>query len=146
MPDSALMAGIVAAVGLTSTSRGIERLGMPADLGPAEAALQLIERRLADNPFAAPDRNELDQLGLTRRELAAAERAGRVIRITDEIVLLPDAPQLAVDALRSIASFSPSQARETLGSTRRVVIPLLEYLDAHGYTRRDSDGNRTVTI
>jgi selenocysteine-specific elongation factor len=146
VPDIALLAGIVAAAGLTSTSGGVERLGMPADLGPAEAALQLIERRLAVDPFAAPDRNELDQLGLTRRELAAAERAGRLIRITDEIVLLPDAPQLALDALRSIGSFSPSQARQALGSTRRVVIPLLEYLDAHGYTRRDSDGNRTVTI
>jgi len=38
--------------------------------------------------------------------------------------------------------FTVSAARQALGSTRRVVVPLLEHLDATRHTRRDGDGNR----
>jgi selenocysteine-specific elongation factor len=42
-----------------------------------------------------------------------------------------------VQTLRPLAQpFTTSQARQALGTTRRVAIPLLEYLDAHGFTER----------
>jgi selenocysteine-specific elongation factor len=40
--------------------------------------------------------------------------------------------------------FTASQAREALGTTRKVVVPLLEYLAAHGRTRRTPDGHHSV--
>ena len=41
--------------------------------------------------------------------------------------------------------FTTSQARQALGSTRRVVIPLLEHLDGRGWTERlDTDHRRVV--
>ncbi|MCC5785046.1 hypothetical protein CRM73_19325, partial [Kocuria sp. CCUG 69068] len=35
-------------------------------------------------------------------------------------------------------------ARQALGTSRRVAIPLLEHLDARGWTRRLDAGHRTV--
>src|SRR5206468_6891820 len=96
-------------------------------------------------PFAAPERYELAELKLGRRELAAAERAGRLLRITDDIVLLPDAPDRAVARLAALAQpFTLSEARQALGTTRRVAVPLLEYLDVEGFTERIDSTRRRV--
>jgi selenocysteine-specific elongation factor len=82
---------------------------------------------------------------LGARQLAAAERAGRVLRLRDGIVLLPAAPALAMRELARLPQlFTTSQAREALGTTRRVVIPLLEHLDARGWTRRLDAGHREI--
>jgi len=40
--------------------------------------------------------------------------------------------------------FTTSQARQALGTTRRVAIPLLEFLDAHGLTDRIDQLTRRV--
>ena len=88
-------------------------------------------------PFVAADRGELADLGLGTAELAAAERLGRVMRLPDEVVLLPDAPARAMRVLAGLEQpFTLSQARQALGTTRRVAVPLLEHLDARGWTRR----------
>jgi selenocysteine-specific elongation factor len=104
-----------------------------------------LESRLRSSPFAAPEAADLAALALTSRELAAAERAGRVLRLRDGVVLLPTAPALAMRTLAALEQpFTTSQARQALGTTRRVVIPLLEHLDARGWTRRLDAGHRVV--
>jgi selenocysteine-specific elongation factor len=40
--------------------------------------------------------------------------------------------------------FTASEARRALGTTRRIAIPLLEHLDARGWTRRVDAGHREV--
>ena len=40
--------------------------------------------------------------------------------------------------------FTPSEARQALGTTRRVVMPLLEHLDGRGWTRRLDGSHRQV--
>ncbi|WP_283136118.1 SelB C-terminal domain-containing protein [Rhizohabitans arisaemae] len=40
--------------------------------------------------------------------------------------------------------FTASQARSVLGTSRRVVIPLLEYLDGHGHTVRVDAATRRM--
>jgi selenocysteine-specific elongation factor len=40
--------------------------------------------------------------------------------------------------------FTTSAARQALNSTRRVAIPLLEHLDALGWTRRLDPGHREI--
>ena len=78
------------------------------------------------------------------KELAAAERAGRVVRIADGVVLLPSALDQAAALLAGLpAPFTASEARKAWGTTRRVAIPLLEILDARGVTRR-VDGTARV--
>lgn len=115
------------------------------DLGRAEAGVAELEARLRAGPFAAPKVGDLAALGLGARELTAAERARRVLRLSGGVVLLPSAPALAIEALAQLPQpFTTSEARQALGTSRRVAIPLLEHLDARGRTRRIDDDHRIV--
>lgn len=61
----------------------------------------------------APDANDLAALRLGRRELAAAAKAGRLLRIDDDIVLPPNVAELAAAALGALPQpFTASAARE----------------------------------
>jgi selenocysteine-specific elongation factor len=144
LPDAALLPAVVAAAGLAMVDGRVRSTSVATSLGPAEAGVALVEQRLHADPFAAPEADELATLGLGRRELAAAERAGRLLRIGD-VVLLPSAPELALTLLRGLPQpFTTSQARQALGTTRRVTIPLLEHLDARGRTERLDAARRRV--
>ena len=141
LPDARLLAGLAALAGLETAAGRLRRPGAGAGLGAAEAGVAAIEQRLAAAPFAAPEGPDLDALRLGARELAAAERAGRLLRLRDEVVLLPDGPARAMRVLAGLPQpFTLSQARQALGTTRRVAVPLLEHLDGRGWTRR-LDGN-----
>ena len=111
----------------------------------AEAGVSAVEDKLRLSPFVAPESRELDALGLGSTELAAAARLGRLLRLSDEVVLLPDAPARAMRVLAGLEQpFTMSQARAALGTTRRVAVPLLEHLDARGWTRRVDGSLRQV--
>ena len=43
------------------------------------------------------------------------------------------------DIIRSGRDASVSSIRQELGSTRKYVVPFMEYLDRIGFTRRDGD-------
>jgi selenocysteine-specific elongation factor len=145
LPDDVLLDPIVDATGLEQHSGRIRLAGAENDLGAAEPAVAELEARLRAAPFRAPEAYDLDAWHLGTRELAAAERAGRVLRLRDGVVLLPTAPALAMRALAALDQpFTTSQARQTLETTRRVVIPLLEHLDGRGWTRRLDAGHREV--
>ncbi|MDK8496213.1 selenocysteine-specific translation elongation factor [Corynebacterium marquesiae] len=138
--------GLAIAAAKAESSEGVLRLpGQRADLGPAERGVAAIEERLKVEPFAAPEADDLTELGLGPKELAAAERAGRLLRLKQGIVLLPSAPEEARRRLSELEQpFTLSAARKALGTTRRVAIPLLEYLDAQRITRRGDGGQRTL--
>ncbi|GAB2678968.1 selenocysteine-specific translation elongation factor [Thalassiella azotivora] len=146
LPDGALLDAVVARTSLRSRDgrlTGRERTALPA---PVEAALADLSRTWRDAPFAAPEAHRLRDLGLGRRELAAAERAGRVVVLADQVVLPAGAHDRAARALRALAEpFTVSAARELLGTTRRVAVPLLEHLDRTGVTEQVSPGLRRLT-
>ncbi|GAA1191727.1 SelB C-terminal domain-containing protein [Prauserella alba] len=127
-------------------SDGLVRSPGAGGLPPAvDRAVAELERRLAAEPFCAPDADELARLGLGQRELAAAERAGRLVRLTDTVVLAAGALEHAAAELRRVEPpFTVSQARRAWATTRRVAVPLLELLDAQGATRRRDDGSREL--
>ena len=79
---------------------------------------------------------------------AAAAAAGRLLRLRAgeiEVVLLPDGPARAMRVLAGLpAPFTLSQARQALGTTRRVAVPLLEHLDSRRRTRRVDPTTRVV--
>jgi len=109
-------------------------------------AVRLLREDLAGQPFAAPEAARLRELGLDSRSLAAAARAGLLLRVADQIVLAPGAEREAARILAGLPGpFTAAEARQMLHTTRRVAIPLLEYLDRRGLTRRLPDDRRTVT-
>ncbi|MDP9094610.1 MAG: SelB C-terminal domain-containing protein [Actinomycetota bacterium] len=142
LPDAALVPSLVAAAGLPARNGRIIATAAPC-LGRAANAVRAVQERLLSAPFASPETHELAALGLTRGVLAAAEKSELLLRVTDHVVLLPSAPGEALRRLRTLPQpFTTSQARTALDSTRRVVIPLLEYLDAHGWTQREGNVRR----
>ncbi|PVZ08288.1 selenocysteine-specific translation elongation factor [Actinomycetospora cinnamomea] len=100
---------------------------------------------LADAPFQAPEAHRLAELGLRSRELGAAVKEGALLKVGDGIYLAPDAVEVAVARLADLPSpFTLSEARQALGTTRRVAVPLLEYLAKQGRTRRDAEGRHAL--
>jgi selenocysteine-specific elongation factor len=60
-------------------------------------------------------------------------------------LLAPGAPERAARILAGLQQpFTTSNARQALGTSRRVAIPLLEWLDRAGVTRRLPDDRRLV--
>ena len=144
LPDGDLLGPLTTAAGLEDHRGRVRRPGAVPFLGPAEPAVKQLERRLDAQPFAAPEAPELQALGLGPRHLAAAETAGRLLCL-DGVVLLPDAPDQALGVLSLLPQpFTLSQARQALGTTRRVAVPLLEHLDGTARTRRLEGGLRRV--
>jgi selenocysteine-specific elongation factor len=116
--------------------------GLPAAVRDAIAE---IRAELAQRPFAAPEAHRLAALGLGTKQLAAAVRAGELLKITDGIYLAPGADHTATERLRGLPSpFTLSQARQILGTTRRVAVPLMEHLAHRGITRRLPDGTHEL--
>jgi len=147
IPPGAPMDALAAARGLVVADG---RLQLPAAgpvlPAPARAALDRLAEHLDGTPFAAPEADDLPRLGLTPAVVAAAARAGLLLRIgSPPVLLLPTAEDEAVRRLAALPQpFTASQARQALGTTRRVAIPLLEHLDSRRRTRRDPAGVRTV--
>ncbi|GAA3782208.1 selenocysteine-specific translation elongation factor [Micromonospora maritima] len=119
----------------------------PADTlpEPVARAVARVRAEYGDRPFQAPEAHRLADLGLGPREIGAAVRAGALLRLAENVVLLPGAPDDAVRVLAGLPQpFTLSAARQALGTTRRVAVPLLELLDRRGATRRLPDDARQV--
>ncbi|MEU5466414.1 selenocysteine-specific translation elongation factor [Kocuria salsicia] len=144
-PAAHVLRAVVTRAGLEERDGYLLVPGHGGGLGAAETAVAALEDRLRATPFAAPEAYELDDLGLGSRELAAAQRLGRLLRLPGDVVLLPTAPALAMRELARLPQpFTTSQARQAWGTTRRVAIPLLEHLDAKGWTRREDGTTRSI--
>ena len=132
--------------GQRAAAGGSTAQAFPPRLPAAVAdAVQAVLADLADAPFSAPDAERMRELGLDTRAAAAAERAGLLRRLPGNVLLAPDAPKRAARILADLPQpFTAAEARQALGTTRRVVIPLLEWLDREGVTRRLADDRRTM--
>ncbi|OJY48170.1 selenocysteine-specific translation elongation factor [Pseudonocardia sp. 73-21] len=116
--------------------------GLPARV---REALDALRHDLERAPFAAPEADRLAELGLGPRELATLVRAGELLRVADGVVLLPTADARAVEVLAGLdEEFTLSAARQALGTSRRVAVPLLELLARTGRTRRTPDGGHRL--
>lgn len=140
-----LVASVISRAGLDTADGMVRTPGHTANLGAAETGIAEVERRLAANPFDAPEADDLRALGIGARELAVAESAGRVLRLGDGVIVSPRTPAQAMRQLAGLEQpFTTSAARQALGTTRRIVIPLLEHLDSRGWTRRIDTTHREV--
>ena len=153
LPDRALIEAL--ALGQVQLEDGYLRPPGPPKVhqsGPSlppriVAAVRAVLADLEDAPFMAPEAGRLRELGLDPRAIAAAARAGLLLRVTDQIVLAPDAKAQAARVLAGLRQpFTTAEARQALGTTRRVAIPLLEYLDRAGITQRLPDDRRRLRL
>jgi selenocysteine-specific elongation factor len=137
IPADTLPAILDAAGGLEHQAGRVTRSDVAAGLS---APMQALLDRLQAEPWSGPDVRGLDPA-----ELSSAVRQGRLVRLGSGIYVGSAAAQHAAAVLAGLAQpFTVSEARQALGSTRRVVVPLLEHLDAARRTRRNADGTRVV--
>jgi selenocysteine-specific elongation factor len=143
LPDVDLVAAVVRAPLVLREGRVVDGA---AELPRAvQQAVDAIRARLAADPFAAPEAGDMVEAGLGVRELAAAVRSGQLLRIAEGVYLAPDVAPVARARLATIAQpFTLSQARQAWGTSRRVAVPLAEWLDAQGITVRLPDNTRRL--
>jgi selenocysteine-specific elongation factor len=115
-------------------------------LPPAvRAAMDALRADLERTPFGAPEAARLSELGLGPRQVASLVRTGELMRIADGVVLLPGADKRALEVLSRLGpEFTLSAARQALGTSRRVAVPLLELLASTGHTVRTPDGGHRL--
>lgn len=147
LPDEALLDPVLASCpDLLAEGGRVHRRDRQAAAPPElAAAVEHVLGPLSHTPFAAPAQGDLTAAGLGARELGAAAAAGLLLRLPGDVVLRPDAVRAAVELLAGLPEpFTVSQAREALGTTRRVAVPLLEHLDRVRITIRVTDTGRAL--
>ena len=114
-------------------------------LSPAQEASWVRARAtLAADPTRPPSPAQLEtDFGLDRELVAALGERGDLVRIGTEAVYLPETVARFADAvvgeLVATRTITVARARDLTGSSRKHVLPLLQFLDDHGLTRRQGD-------
>jgi selenocysteine-specific elongation factor len=121
-------------------ARGSHRATLRPEIQPAA---EKIRTRLAAKPFDPPGRKELAEDRQSQQALQFLIEQGEVTELNAEIVLLRDAVEqmrsAVVDLISKHGPATASQLRQKIGTSRRILIPFLEYLDRAGVTRRVGD-------
>lgn len=136
------------------SEKGIARVGHGPKLSQNERKLmtQLVEQ-LRQAGIQAPFVKECQQAVARGQQsiphlLALAAAEGELVEINAEYYLHRDVEQSVrqslVERLRG-GSLTLSEIRETLNTTRKFAVPLCEYLDRIGFTRRDGDVRTLAT-
>jgi len=98
---------------------------------------------LAVSPFDPPSRKTVAADLETREALQSLVDAGKVIHLDEKAVISAEAFERAKSVVVGLLSNRPtatvSEIRSALGSSRRIVVPLLERLDREGFTERQGD-------
>lgn len=114
-------------------------------LGPeAEARWSQAREALARDPLQPPSPAALaSEHGVDQELLVALAERGDLVRVSPDAVFLPEAvasfAAAVIDALERERTITVSRARDLTGSSRKHVVPLLQFLDDHGLTRRVGD-------
>jgi selenocysteine-specific elongation factor len=146
LPNPALLTPLVGGCpGLVLAAADVRLQGLRRALDPGLAeALAPLLALLERSPFRAPEASELVAAGAGARQLSAAAAADVLLVLPGGIVLRPDAPQRAAGILARLPQpFTLSAARQALGTSRRVALPLLEHMDRRQLTERVDEMHRT---
>ncbi len=103
---------------------------------PLRAAGAKLARTLALKPFDPPSRKELAPDVASQRALRFLIERGEVVEINNELAMtaasMGSGQAVLILAVPSFVYYGPatvSELRQALGSSRRVIVPLLEHLD-----------------
>ena len=106
-----------------------------------ETVARLLDAITGTREATPPSIDELIPSGIDRHVIEAASRAGIVVRVASNLVVSPAIIERAAEFVRSHGAdgVSVSELRVALGTTRKYAVPIAEYLDSTGVTRRDGD-------
>ncbi len=80
------------------------------------------------------------QLGLDQETLHAVVRDGKLVKLADDLAYLPEQIEEITRRLFDMDDgFTVAEFRDTMGMSRRQAVPVLEWLDARGWTSRRGD-------
>jgi selenocysteine-specific elongation factor len=106
-----------------------------------EDADRLVETIRSAEP-QPPTIKELLAAGFARELVEAACADGRLVRVSGDLVVTPELIAQAEAVVRANGAppgITVSGFRQAMGTSRKYALPLLEYFDAHGLTRRQGD-------
>jgi selenocysteine-specific elongation factor len=107
---------------------------------------QRLRRLLTEKPLEPPARKELAMDRQSETALRFLVEAGEAVELGPELVLSRPAFDRAVNSivrhLEQVGEATVSELRPVVGTTRRILIPLLEHLDARRVTVRHGDKRR----
>jgi selenocysteine-specific elongation factor len=111
-----------------------------------QAAADALVATLDEHAYDPPGMAELRAAGLTPQLLRLLVEEKRVVRLGNDVVVSAGAYARARDAVSAYLDqhdgATVAELRDHLGATRRLVVPLLEHLDAARVTVRDGDLRR----
>ena len=147
LPDKKMldvfMAGLTTA-GFVRSGRHIRWSSHRASLPPAlQAAGTKIRAALAVNLIEPPNPGEIAPGSVDKQALKFLLDTGEAIQLDEKAVLLMEGYAKLKDQitahLEKAGQATASDLRQVTGTTRRILIPLLERLDREGVTRRAGD-------
>jgi selenocysteine-specific elongation factor len=107
-----------------------------------QRSIDALIRQFRSAPWNTPSIKEAEQMVGTD-VLAALIDLGQLIKLGDEVLLLPETYQSAVDQIRAHLgtnkTITVAQVRDRFNTSRKYALALMEYLDAHGITKRVGD-------
>jgi selenocysteine-specific elongation factor len=142
-------AGVVESVlSRLESSAAIAREAGSVRLADHRVALQErrdeVDRMLAliggERETTPPTVRELGTDGIPREVIDAAEHEGLVVRLSADLIVTPAFAERAEAVARSATTgITVSAFREAIATSRKYAVPMLEWLDRRGVTRREGD-------
>ena len=121
-------------------ARTSHRPTLPVDVQPVE---KRIREALTGTPFDPPSRKTIESGPQARQAVRFLIENGDVTELALDVLLLRESfERMKSQVAEFISNNGPatvSELRQALGSSRRVMVPLLERLDRDGITRRVGD-------
>ena len=138
--DPALLDAVIGALdGIVVDGASVRLVDHRPDTAAGADPLWAAARSRLESAGSAPPSS--DQLGLDQEVVAALLRSGDLIGVGGEFAYLPATIAAIVELVRTLPDgFTVAEFRDALGITRKHAVPLLEWLDGTGLTRRVGDG------
>jgi selenocysteine-specific elongation factor SelB len=128
-------------------ARTSHRPTLPAHVQPVE---KRVLEALSKQPFDPPSRKVIESDSHARQVVRFLIERGDVTELAPDVVLLRESfERMKSQVAEFISKNGPatvSELRQTLGSSRRIMVPLLERLDRDGVTRRVGDKRMLSTV
>jgi selenocysteine-specific elongation factor len=147
LPSAGVFDALVADLersGFVRAGAAIRRLAHRPALPPhLKIAGDRIRAALGAKPFEPPARKELARDPASQQALRFLLNTGEAVDVGEDLTMLGEHLRRAVevisDSIRKDGPATVSELRQLLGTNRRVIVPLVEYLDKTGVTVRKGD-------